>query len=137
MARAVHACLIMLTIVRCCGGFDMHVYRAACSPACLTLFRPLQGLWHGAGAVMVVSGHYEANADMMPTLRVIDITETDKAAADKATEDAAAFAVEGADDVSPELLRELSSRLSTRRASGVGSVSGGPGPLRRQFSKAS
>jgi hypothetical protein len=33
------------------------------------------------GAVLVVSGHYEANADMMPTLRVIDVASNLDAAA--------------------------------------------------------
>lgn len=42
---------------------------------------------------MVVSGHYEANADMMPTLKVIDVQPTDQ---DTAAAAVAAVAATGA-----------------------------------------
>jgi hypothetical protein len=109
--------------------------------------------------VLVVSGHYEANADMMPTLRVIDVAaEPDTAAAASAdvlagmdleqhTEQSAATPAAAAaaapqaisEDLAPfvvaeggeeqELVRQLSTRMSMRRGS-IGT------PLRRQFSKA-
>jgi hypothetical protein len=108
--------------------------------------------------VLVVSGHYEANADMMPTLRVIDI-EADMDAAIAAVdvlaetslespqqlnrqltprpavqhqpaipEELAPFAVAEGED-EHELVRQLSTRMSLRRGS-LGT------PLRRQLSKA-
>ncbi|WIA15846.1 hypothetical protein OEZ85_012601 [Tetradesmus obliquus] len=115
-------------------------------------------LWGGVGAVLVVAGHYEANADMMPTLRAINIGGEDEAAAaaaaadvlgslqlEQATpphaaaqqqpavipEDLAPFVVaEGEGELGEaELVRALSSRMSMRRGS-IGT------PLRRQFSKA-
>jgi hypothetical protein len=114
---------------------------------------PLQKLWDGVGSVLVVSGHYEANADMMPTLRVIDVEldldaaaaaadslaglETATAAAAEPhtpspqpaiSEELAPFVVEG-EALEQDLVRQLSSRMSLRR----GSLST---PLKRQFSKA-
>lgn len=50
----------------------------------------MQGLWAGVGALVLVSGHYEANADMMPTLQVVDVTP--EAAAESAVASAAAAA---------------------------------------------
>ncbi|KAF8059377.1 hypothetical protein HT031_005182 [Scenedesmus sp. PABB004] len=138
-----------------------------------------QGLWGGVGAVLLVAGHYEANADMMPNLRVLQarrgrsagaqaqapVTDAARAGTAAAAEAPAAAAspvaapaaaaepgapapapvaaaaaeleVDGLDEVevSPELLRTLSRRMSLRRSSMP--TPGGPGPLRRQFSKAS
>ncbi|KAF6260137.1 hypothetical protein COO60DRAFT_923680 [Scenedesmus sp. NREL 46B-D3] len=112
-------------------------------------------LWDGVGPVLVVSGHYEANADMMPTLRVIDVAAgagDAVAAADvleglaagprtpqplapgaaaqqpSVPEELAPYVV-GDEVVEQELVRQLSSRMSMRRGS-TGT------PLQRQFSKA-
>eukprot|EP00878_Enallax_costatus_P018990 GHUV01020018.1.p1 GENE.GHUV01020018.1~~GHUV01020018.1.p1 ORF type:complete len:421 (+),score=89.48 GHUV01020018.1:770-2032(+) len=95
-----------------------------------------KGLWGGVGAVLVVSGHYEANADMMPTLRVIQVTETEARAAKLLADvqaDEHALEVEGADQVPEELVSALSRRLSVRMTM---LSPGPPTPLRRSFSKA-
>lgn len=98
----------------------------------------MQGLWDGVGAVLVVAGHYEANSDMQPTLRVISVTPDAAAAGDGgvagALEEELAGQLgawgEAADAAAgPAAVRELSRALSMRPS--------GPAPgLRREFSKA-
>ncbi|WIA36024.1 hypothetical protein OEZ86_007385 [Tetradesmus obliquus] len=117
-------------------------------------------LWGGVGAVLVVAGHYEANADMMPTLRAINIGGDDEAAAaDAAADVLGALQLEHAtpphaaaqqqqpavipEDLAPFVVAqgevgevdeaELVRALSSRMSMRRGSIGT---PLRRQFSKA-
>jgi hypothetical protein len=121
------------------------------------------GLWGGVGPLLLVSGYYEANADMMPTLQVINVhpppaEPADKdlnAAADVAAAAAAAAATPAARQApeeeehalfadGPDLARQMSDRMSSRSGRrGSQPQTGGAGagearkPLLRQFSKAS
>jgi hypothetical protein len=46
-----------------------------CTPPPVNTLHCLQGLWAGVGALVLVAGHYEANADMMPTMQVVTVEE--------------------------------------------------------------
>eukprot|EP00775_Hariotina_reticulata_P004018 gene4018-4268_t len=94
-----------------------------------------KGLWNGLGGVLVVSGHYEANSDMMPRLQVFEVAAQSATAVEAEKhlrEEVGELRVMSVGlDASEESLREFSEKLERRVSS-----SGPRTPLRRQFSKA-